>query len=86
MIDKALTAFMWGWIGLLVLILGFTGVAMVVFYREGVEWYWWLYWIFLGSPMSIIPQSPADLVARIMLISPAIGAYFWREHRRQKAK
>jgi hypothetical protein len=87
MLDKFLTGIIWFWGGLYVLV--FVGAAiwsLVYAYTQGAPWWFWPYAIFWLIPTSLVfPDGVAELFSRILYLSPAIGAYFWREHRREKA-
>jgi len=76
--DKALTIFINVWVGLVVIVnvLGIAGQ----FYLHGI-----------GGGIAYIqetysPFNVVNYVMEIVALSPAIGAYYWRERRRAKGR
>jgi uncharacterized membrane protein len=74
--DKFLNGFIWGWAGLVAL-LNFMGIAGAFLTNDFLtavgniqEWY---------SPFNIWTH-----MLNLILLSPAIGAYFWLERRRNR--
>jgi uncharacterized membrane protein len=74
--DKTLTGFIWIWISLILLLntLGIVGFFIHAnSFWGGMQKVWDIY-----SPFNII-----NWVVELATLSPAIGAYFWRERRRR---
>ncbi len=76
MMDKTLTYFMWGWIGLVALV----NVGHIVGVMATVNDVWTGIKVIQGtySPFNVL-----NLIVEVMLISPAAGAYLWRERWRK---
>ncbi|MFC4352253.1 hypothetical protein ACFOW6_11950 [Fodinicurvata halophila] len=74
--DRALTVFIYVWIGLFVLanLAGILGQFYLNGFSEGVSYIQEIY-----NPFNFI-----NYLFSAIVLSPAIGAYFWRENRRAK--
>lgn len=76
--DKLLTWFIYGWVALAVLV---NVVAIVgLFLEAGTFW---------GGVSSVqetySPFNVLNWLLEVILISPAVGAYWWRERRKERA-
>lgn len=74
--DRALTIFIYVWVGLFVLanVLGIIGQFYLHGFSGGITYIQEVY-----SPYNVI-----NFIVSIASLSPAIGAYYWREKRRAK--
>jgi len=74
--DRALTIFIYVWVGLFVLanLLGIISQFYMHGFSGGVSYIQEIY-----SPFNVI-----NYVVSVVVLSPAIGAYYWREKRRAK--
>ena len=74
--DRALTIFLYVWGGLFVAVnvAGIIGQFYLHGFSEGVSYIQEVY-----SPFNII-----NFVLSVVVMSPAIGAYYWRDRRRKK--
>lgn len=77
--DKVLTWFIRIWIGLAVLV----NVISIIGLFIGADNFWHG-WQRVGDTYS--PFNVINYVMEILLLSPAIGAYFWLERRRKKVE
>ena len=73
--DRALTLFIRAWIGLAVAV-NVVAVAGMVVSADGL----WAGWQEVASVYS--PFNVWNVAMELVLFSPAIGAYMWRERRR----
>ena len=75
--DRALTFFVYVWCGLMVLanMLGIVGQIYLHGFSEGISYIQEVY-----SPSNVI-----NYAVTLVTLSPAIGAYYWREKRREHA-
>lgn len=76
--DRALTIFMYIWAGSIVLanLAGIVGQFYLHGFGGGVSYIQEIY-----SPFNVV-----NYVVIVITLSPAIGAYYWREKRRQKSR
>ncbi len=74
--DRALTIFIYAWVGLFVLanLVGIIGQFYLHGFGGGISYIQEIY-----SPFNVI-----NYIVAAITLSPAIGAYYWREKRRQK--
>jgi hypothetical protein len=70
--DRTLTSFIWVWVSLIILINVF-GIAGILASADTS-------WQALQKVAEI--YSPANVILELLVLSPAIGAYIWREWRR----
>lgn len=76
--DRALTFFIYLWAGIFVLlnVLGIAGQFYLHGFADGISYIQDTY-----SPFNIV-----NYVVSLITLSPAIGAYVWREKRRKKVE
>ena len=76
--DRALTIFIYVWAGLIVLanLVGIIGQFYLHGFSEGIAYIQEIY-----SPFNVI-----NWIVVVVALSPAIGAYYWREKRRKKTR
>ena len=76
MMDRALIIFFYIWVGLFVLanLVGIIGQFYLHGFGGGISYIQEIY-----SPFNVI-----NYIVTVVALSPAIGAYFWREKRRQR--
>jgi hypothetical protein len=87
MLDKFLTGIIWFWVGAVTLYIAanFIGKAVVT-HTHGEAWWEYPYFIIFWAVTGLIfPEGLFDLFGRLLLFSPAIGAYLWRKRLREKA-
>lgn len=74
--DRALIIFIYIWVGLFVLanFVGIIGQFYLHGFGGGISYIQEVY-----SPINVI-----NYIVTVLTLSPAIGAYYWRERRRQK--
>ena len=74
--DRTLTSFIWVWVSLIILINVF-GIAGILASADTS-------WQALQKIAEI--YSPANVILELLVLSPAIGAYVWRERRRNSLR
>ena len=74
--DKALKVFVYVWVGLFVAtnVLGIIGQFLLYGFSGGISYVREIY-----SPFNVI-----NYIVSVVVLSPAIGAYLWREKRRAR--
>ena len=74
--DRVLTIFIYAWVGLFVLanLIGIIGQFYIHGFSGGVAYVQDIY-----NPFNII-----NVIISVVTLSPAIGAYVWREKRREQ--
>jgi hypothetical protein len=87
-LDKILTGFIWVWVGAYALVIVYAaGLMLYDAYSQGLVWYWWAYLIFWVIPKHVIfGDGVVEGFGRLLWLSPAIVAWYWRERRREKMK
>lgn len=75
--DKALTWFIWLWMGLVIALNAFA--IFGIFLSTNDAWQTWTWMQDTYSPFNFY-----NLIAEAIVMSPALGAVFWRDRRRKR--
>ena len=75
--DKVLTWFFWLWVTLAVLVNVVSILGLMMTADDLAQG--WQRVTDIYNPFNVV-----NFIAEVVLISPAVGAYLWREHRRKR--